>query len=155
MSGTTSETAGRGPIGAARIAFSHLAVLLGLVAAGIFLALWGLFTDTVCGQASDVVCGLGWLWSGGLVGVLGGTAITAAVFKLGWEWWAGIAAVMLALPALSVLPDPVPIGVCVLAPATAGALTWSGTRERPRWRPWLMIGLIVLATAASAVSVLV
>lgn len=121
---------------------------------GVVLALWSPLTDTVCGADSDVVCGLGWLWSGALLGITAGLAVTARVFRLGWEWWvAGIAGV-LALPAVTVLPGLVVGLVVPLWPALAGALTWSGQQERPRWRPWVVIGLAVAMAGLSLVSVL-
>lgn len=143
------------PSGAARIAFSYLATLLGLVVMGLVLAVWYPLTDTVCGVDSNVVCGLGWMWGGAFLGITSGVAITARVFGMGWEWWLAVVAGVLALPAVTLLSGVVVGAVVVLWPGVAGALTWSGTAERPRWRPWLIIGLAVALLGASLAAVLV
>ncbi|WP_232548026.1 hypothetical protein [Propioniciclava soli] len=142
------------PIGGSRIAFSYLAIVGALLVTGLVWSVWSLFTDRVCGPDSDVVCGLGWWWLGWFVGFGLGTALTAWIVRLGWEWWLAGFAVLLALPAVMALPVPVVIVWLLALPAIAAALTWSGP-DRPRWRPWLVVGLAVAAVAASAVSVLI
>ncbi|MFV0405509.1 MAG: hypothetical protein ACK5LN_01595 [Propioniciclava sp.] len=141
-------------MGGARIALSFLAVLLGLVLTAILMSVWSLFTDTVCGLDSDVVCGLSWLWLGVVVGVLAGTALTGRLFKLGWEWWLLVVAGVLLFPALNVLPGVLMWGIMALWPALAGGLTWSGLGGRPRWRPWIVVAVALLASATTLVSLL-
>lgn len=154
MSAAVTPRLRESPTGGSRIAYSYLGVVLALVVAGVVSTIWGLFTDRVCGPDMDIACGLGWWWLGGLVGYALGTALTAWAFRLGWEWWVVVLAGILALPAVTALPSPAVLVWAVAIPALAGAATWSGD-HRPRWRPLLTVGLLVLALAASAVSVFV
>lgn len=152
MSNRSRPQARPSPTGAARIAFSYLAVVLGLIIMGILLAIWSIPTDAICTDDSDVLCGLSWLWLGALLGLVAGTGVTARVFRLGWEWWVAVVVGVLAVPAVSALPGPVLWLFVALWPAAAGALTWSGSQARPRWRPWLIVGLAVLAGGVSLAS---
>lgn len=143
------------PVGGARIAFSHLAVVLGLVVAGLVLAMWLPVGDVVCGgEQEGAVCGLGWFYGGVLLGVGSGTALTGFAFRLGWEWWLAIMGILLAVPLASPGPGWVLATLCLLAPAAAGAATWSGP-ARPAWRPWAIGGVVAAVTAATLVAVLV
>ncbi|MDN5571217.1 MAG: hypothetical protein L0G22_08195 [Propionibacteriaceae bacterium] len=154
MSETVALRVRESPIGGSRIAYSYLAVVLGLLVTGVVWTVWSLFTDRVCGPDSDVSCALGWWWLGGYVGYAAGTALTAWVFRLGAEWWLAGFAALLALPAVTMLPPALVAAWCVLIPGIAGAVTWVG-EDRPRWRPWLVAGLVALALAASAASILI
>ena len=142
------------PVGGPRIAWSYLGVLLGLVAGGLFWAAWTPFAGTVCGGDVDSACRLGWVVSGGLVGVACGLVLPAIVLRLGWEWWCVLAALLLGSPLWADRVDgAVPVVVGVLAPALAAVATWGGPR-RPRWRPWLVGGLALALVAGGVASVL-
>ncbi len=153
MSDQISLRVRESPIGGSRLAFSYLAVVLGLVVAGLVAAVWTPFADSVCGRGDDLSCGLGWIYAGVLLGVLAGTALTAFVFRLGWEWWLVLVALVLLLALASTAPTWLLAVFGILIPALAGAATWSG-RDRPQWRPWAIAAAASVALAVLLVQVL-
>ena len=138
------------PVGAARIAWSYLATVVGLAIGALFWTIWSPLGGAACPDREDLACNLGWQISGAIVGPVLGLALGAFVFRLGWEWWAVLAGLLLGMPLwFDAVPDTVRILVLVLAPALAAAATWTGPR-RPAWRIW---GIGTIAAAVVLLSV--
>lgn len=143
------------PVGGARIAWSYLATVVGLLVAGLLWTAWTPFGGAVCSDAEDIVCLLGWNSAGALVGAVVGLSLGGFVFRLGWEWWAVLAGLVLGMPLwFDTVPEWASILVLILAPALAAAATWTGPR-RPAWRPWAIGATAVLLVVLGALSILV
>lgn len=143
------------PVGGARIAWSYLATVVGLMVGGIFWAIWSPLGGAVCADPDDLACNLGWQISGAVVGPVLGLALGAFLFRLGWEWWAVLAGLLLGMPLwFDAVPDAVRVLVLVLAPALAAAATWTGPR-RPAWRPLVVGGVTAAVVLLSVGSLLI
>lgn len=126
------------PVGGARIAWSYLGTVIGLLVGGVFWSIWTPFSGAVCGDGDDILCELGWGSAGIILGAALGLTVGAFVFRLGWEWWAVLAGLLFGSPFwFDAPPEPVRFAVAILAPALAAVATWSGPR-RPAWRPWVI-----------------
>lgn len=141
------------PVGGGRIAWSYLGTLLAALVATLLWAAWSPFGGGFCGP-DNPTCELGWNIVGFLGALVLALALPAYVLRLGWEWWGVGAAVLLGTPVWGDGATPRTILIVALGmPLLAALLTWRGP-ARPRWRPWLVAGLLALAVGGSALVLL-
>lgn len=138
---------------AARIAFSYLGALAAAVTAGLLAVLASPLAAPICRSTEDATCLLGWTFGSTIVAFALTLAGVAWILRLGWEWWAVVAGLLLGSPWwLDAAPAPAAWVAPLLAPALAGAATFTGA-ERPPWRPWVIGVASLTLVGAGLVSV--
>lgn len=137
------------PLGGARVAWSYLGVVIGLIIAAVAsVALIPVGNATLCVEDAGDVCELGIVAAVSLLTPPLGFAVGAVWLRLGWEWFAILTALVLALPLWG---EAVVVGAAataLLGPALAALATFTGAR-RSAWRPWAIglasLGLVTLS----------